>query len=1129
MRLVIDMQACQSPSSRVRGIGRFSLALSRAMVQRAGKHECVITLNSALPDSAESLRSAFTDLLPVDRICGWASTASIAEAFHGGAPRSTVAGELFRHAMREFQPDFLHIGSLFEGLDNDVANVVGVRCEGLPTVVTLHDLIPLKQREMFLDPHPHVRDWYMRRLEQLKRAELLLSNSAFSRSECVDLLDFDSERIINVRGACDARFRRLVLDADQRLALRRRYGIDRPYIMYAGALDPHKNIPNLIRAYAALPSELLADYQLLIVGSTTPAQCAQVKALCIEFGLMENQCVLGGYVPDEELVLLYNDCRLYAFPSLQEGFGLPALEAMSCGAVVVGSNVSSLPEVIGFADALFDPHDVSYITAALQRGLSDEDFRHAFLDHARTQVGQFSWEESARRAWDGLEAVHERHNSSVKTNGKMPVAFVATTPESRHLVKHLPGFVDMSRARIDELAKDDVSAFLVISDAASALTAWQVMRCRMVGVMVAGDGVIAKIVQELYAQPEGKAILDFILADEGAYTVALRKGDAFFAGLTQVVDAWMHRVAAQVVHGLEPQLDALTLHRCGRGKRTREAITRMLALPAIPVVNDSYWKDVAEALNHNRQVDNFNGSRLLVDVSYLAVQDSRTGIQRVVRNLLRYLLCAPPAGRQVLPIYFDRVARHYRYARCFSWRFLGVLDAVAEDEIVDWLPNDEFLGLDLAPDIVSVHQEKFARWRDLGVRLNFVLHDMLPERRPDCFSDNVVESIRQWYRAVGALADGIICNSRATAADFIDWLDQVKIERPRPIKVGYFHLGADPEVDHADELDESEKSMLDKLADRPTVLMVSTIEPRKGYQQALEAFELLWQQGQQINLVIVGKAGWRTEALVERLRTHAEAGQRLHWCEGISDALLHALYKRSHLLLSASEGEGFGLPIIEAAHYGISLLLRNLRVFREVAEDNAKYFDGYEPQDLAKALQSWHECRQQKQPWPDSRAIGWLTWQESYRQFLEVLEGKRWDHQVGVSPRFWFPSVDPRMQTQCGTYKRGKLYSGDAAGMLIYGPYAKVPDGTYRLRAYGELDRHDPDNWLDVASDSGRQILFKGDLAPGDADGQILLESVLTLSRPVKDLEIRVWSSGQSQLRLDGLELVRLSKPDQWQ
>lgn len=1119
MRLIIDFQAYQSPESRIRGIGRYSQALTRAIVEHSGRHECLVALNGAIAGSVEPSQIALGDLLPAGNIRSWASLGGVAELSPGGAARNAVAGELFRQAMRELRPDFLHIGSLFEGWGNDVANVVGLPGQGLPTAVTLYDFIPFEQPDVYL-ADPLVRAWYMRRFEQLKQAELLLSISAFTKARGIDLLGMDPGRIVNIRGACDAMFRRISLDNEQRLVLHQRYGIVRPYVMYTGGFDPHKNIVNLLRAFAALPADIRQVHQLLIVGSPPANERMQLEKLRHDLGLSESDCVLCGYVSDQDLVALYNDCRLYAFPSLQEGFGLPALEAMACGTVVVGSNVSSLPEVIDFADAQFDPRSLHAITTALQRGLCDEGFRHAFLEHARNQVRRFSWEESARRAWEGLEAAHERQHAAQTVR----VSYVGTTKAAAQLAGKWPGYVDQSRATAEQLSNEDTPSCFVIADAASALTAWQVMRRRTIAVLLSDGLSLPQAVRSLHAQPEGKAMLDFILADQGAYALALQEGDVFFARLAATVETWMERVAAQVVHAknlANAELTELALHRCGREHRVREAVARMLALPQKPERDDGCWKDVAEAIHHNRQVDNGHGGRWLIDISQLAEHDAWTGVQRVVRNLLRHFLLTPPEGVQILPIHFDYRDGSCRYARRFTWKFLGLpsIAAVAEDEIVDWLPGDRLIGLDLSAHIIPPHQAKFVRWRDLGVQMDIVLYDMLANTRPDCFESGMVDAMRRWYRSIGELADGVICISLATAYDFVNWLDQAKPERAHPIKVGYFHLGADPEKDHSSELDHAGKKTLEKLADRPTVLMVSTVEPRKGYQQALEAFELLWQRGAQVNLAIVGKAGWHAEHVIERLRHHPEAGQRLYWFEGASDALLHALYKQCDLLLSASEGEGFGLPVIEAAQYGIPLLLRDLSVFREIAGEHAKYFAGYEPEALAEALQVWHERMQRGLGWPDSNQVPWLTWEQSYRQFVDVVEGRRWGCTVGFTSRYWFPSCDPRMQTQCGEYRRGKLYSRDVEGMLIYGPYAKVIDGVYRLRAYGTVDQPDDGTWLDVAIESGQWTLFKSNLEPDG--GGVLLETTLVLPRTVQDLEIRVWTSGQSRLRLDGFELLR--------
>ena len=120
--------------------------------------------------------------------------------------------------------------------------------------------------------------------------------------------------------------------------------------------------------------------------------------------------------------------------------------------------------------------------------------------------------------------------------------------------------------------------------------------------------------------------------------------------------------------------------------------------------------------------------------------------------------------------------------------------------------------------------------------------------------------------------------------------------------------------------------------------MVATIEPRKGHHQTLKAFELLWGQGADINLVIVGKQGWLVEELIENIKAHSELNKRLFWQEGISDEYLENIYAESTCLIAASEGEGFGLPLIEAAQKGKPIIARDIKVFREVAGDYAYYF-----------------------------------------------------------------------------------------------------------------------------------------------------------------------------------------------
>jgi len=175
--------------------------------------------------------------------------------------------------------------------------------------------------------------------------------------------------------------------------------------------------------------------------------------------------------------------------------------------------------------------------------------------------------------------------------------------------------------------------------------------------------------------------------------------------------------------------------------------------------------------------------------------------------------------------------------------------------------------------------------------------------------------------------------------------------------------------------------------------MVGTIEPRKGHLQAIEAFDRLWAEGVDVNLVIVGKEGWKPLAdadrrtlprVMARLSGHPELGRRLLWPSDVDDATLQRIYGTSACLIFASEGEGFGLPLIEAARHDLPLLVRDLPVFREVAGAAAAYFDGLDGDALARAVQDWLALRRDERH-PRPQAMRWMTWQENAGQLLALL------------------------------------------------------------------------------------------------------------------------------------------------
>ena len=166
-------------------------------------------------------------------------------------------------------------------------------------------------------------------------------------------------------------------------------------------------------AYSLLSQELRAEHQLVIVSKIQEDERDNLIQLAKQAGLVENELILTGYVPDEDLIALYNLATLFVFPSKHEGFGLPVLEAMACGAPVIGSNTTSVPEVIGWEEALFDPYSAKSIAQKMGFALQDETWRTQLREHGLRQARKFSWDASAKRA---IKAFEDNITVSVPTN-----------------------------------------------------------------------------------------------------------------------------------------------------------------------------------------------------------------------------------------------------------------------------------------------------------------------------------------------------------------------------------------------------------------------------------------------------------------------------------------------------------------------------------------------------------------------------------------------------------------------------------------------------------------------------------------------------------------------------------------
>ncbi|WP_203564008.1 glycosyltransferase [Deefgea sp. CFH1-16] len=211
--------------------------------------------------------------------------------------------------------------------------------------------------------------------------------------------------------------------------------------------------------------------------------------------------------------------------------------------------------------------------------------------------------------------------------------------------------------------------------------------------------------------------------------------------------------------------------------------------------------------------------------------------------------------------------------------------------------------------------------------------------------------------------------------------------------------------------------------------------------------------------------------LIEMLRNHPEHNQRLFWLDGISDEYLEKVYAASTCLIAASEGEGFGLPLIEAAQHKLPIIARDIPVFREVAGAHAHFFSGLTPADLANSIAEWLRLEQMgKAPYSDS--MPWLTWQQSTQQLLDVILGEQWYQEWMPDDvhRYW--GSDQRLGTQVGIRSGRNIEANGKAGYLLFGPYLALAAGQYQIALHGHFGVNGAQGaLLDIASESGTLVV----------------------------------------------------------
>jgi glycosyltransferase involved in cell wall biosynthesis len=835
------MQGAQTSFSRNRGVGRYTIELAKAMAKDPRDHEIILALNGAFPETIEVIRAEFDGVLSQKNIRVWQQFFDTTTNDPRNSSRKVVGEILREDFLNSLDADIIFSTNLQEGLFDAACTSVKILPTDSIICSTLHDVIPLIYPDRYLKDST-VREWYREKIEFVKRSDIILTDSHSSKEEIGRLLDIPPEKIYIIHPAVDhIKFRRLNIEIKDKRELLDRIGISRPFVMYTGGHNPHKNLDVLYSAFSKISKNTLSKYQLVMVGEDLRRDeincCNRLRKLGIS-----KDVVFPGHLSDDELIILYNLCELFVFPSVQEGFGLPPLEAMASGAAVIASNASSLPEVVGYEDALFDPYNELDLARKMERALTESKFRASLIENETRQAAKFSWENSGESLLMLFEEIAQK-------NCMVPAQSTRTN-------------------RIQNIIHN-----------------------------------IASTSSRLHLDDTDLIAISYSIAE----TFCIKKG---------------------------------------------------------------------------------NKCRLFVDVSAIIRKDDQTGIQRVTRAICNELLNSPNQFDIEL-IYTTPEDDEFYKANVLTNKISGIDRNSINDEMVAFCPGDILLFLDFHPGVTISHREKIQFLRNKGVCVYHLVHDILPVTKSEFFWPDLCSEFYNWLLSISN-SDGAICISRAVANELRVWLMANGEKRLRPFKVGVFHLGADVENSIPTHgIHNNAIRVFAELAARPTFLMVGTVEPRKGQKQTLACFEKLWSQGVDANLVIVGKQGWKVEDLVKTLRSHPERNNRLFWLEGISDEYLEKVYTASTCLIAASEGEGFGLPLIEAAQHKLPIIARDIPVFREVAGDFAFYFIGMEPDDLAKAVREWLDLYQSGQH-PMSDEMPWLTWKESTDQLLDVILNNHW-------------------------------------------------------------------------------------------------------------------------------------------
>jgi glycosyltransferase involved in cell wall biosynthesis len=306
---------------------------------------------------------------------------------------------------RFFQQNYIPSNLLKEKIDvyHVPQNGIGL-CDNIPCkkVITVHDLIP------YIMPETVGKGYLLKFLKEvpeiIENTDAIITVSNWSKRDILKFFPIEEDKVFVTPLATDMKYR--PLDREWcRYMIEKKMNIKKPFILYIGGFSPRKNVRSLIMAFSKVYHDLNKDYVLVITGSLRD-EGNSLKELCDNLQVT-SQVIFTGFVEDDMLPILYNGAELFVYPSYYEGFGLPPLEAMSCGTPVITSNVSSIPEVVGDAGILIDPYDTTNLMEALVNTLNDEKLKVQLSQAGLSRASQYSWKRTAAETLDVYKKIIE--------------------------------------------------------------------------------------------------------------------------------------------------------------------------------------------------------------------------------------------------------------------------------------------------------------------------------------------------------------------------------------------------------------------------------------------------------------------------------------------------------------------------------------------------------------------------------------------------------------------------------------------------------------------------------------------------------------------------------------------------